>query len=332
MIRRFVLAPVLAACLLALTACAMPLTQSAMTLPRGFAGPRLTDDAFVSFDGAKLAVTQWKAQGDPWAVIIGLHGLDDYANGFHLAAPVWAGDGITTIAYDQRGFGRSPQRGIWPGPELLTRDIQTITTLVRARYPHAIIAVAGISMGGGAAINAFASDMPPDADRLVLLSPAVWGWSTQPLAYKTALWTVGHIAPAWYLKPPRFGSNIVHTSDNRTELIAMGHDPLMLWGARTDVLYGIVDMMQAAWDSTSKITVPTEYLYGYHDEVIPHVAAFHAAAGLKPADKTGYYRDGYHLLLVDNQRERVIGDVEGFLRDPTAPLSSGVGPIPKTGR
>jgi acylglycerol lipase len=112
----------------------------------------------------------------------------------------------------------------------------------------------------------------------------------------------------------------------------MGRDPLMLWGARTDVLYGIVDMMQSAWENTGKIKVPTEYLYGYKDEVIPHISAFHAAAALKPTDKTGYYRDGYHLLLVDNQRERVIRDVEGFLRSPDAPLVSGVAPIPKTGR
>ncbi len=224
-------------------------------------------------------------------MIIGVHGLDDYANGFHLAAPVWAKDGITTIAYDQRGFGRSPGRGIWPGPELLTRDIKTITTLVKAQYPHAIIAVAGISMGGGAAINAFAGDNPPDADRLVLLSPAVWGWSSQPIAYKTALWTIGHIAPGWFLTPPRFGPEI-HASDNRQELIAMGRDPLMLWGARTDVLYGIVDMMQTAWESTGKLKIPTEYLYGYHDEVIPHAGRLPCRGGAEADGQDGLLSRG----------------------------------------
>ena len=324
MIRLFA---VLAAAL-TLTACATPMVQQPLVPTAAFRGPNLTDETFTSFDGARLAVTTWHAEREPWAVIIGLHGLDDYANGFHLAAPVWAKDGVTTIAYDQRGFGRSPGRGVWPGTDLLKRDLKTIVPLVRARYPHAIIAVAGISMGGGAAISAFADDDAPPADRLVLLSPAVWGWSSQPVAYKTALWTVNHIAPGWNLTPPRFGSKIIHTSDNRDELIAMGRDPLMLWGARTDVLYGIVNLMQTAWESTGKIRAPTLYLYGSRDEVIPKEAALRAAAGLKPTDKTGYYLDGYHLLLVDNQRERVIRDVEGFLRDPAAPLASGVTGIP----
>jgi acylglycerol lipase len=328
MIRRFI--AVLS--LLILAACSPILVQSPLPMDAGFKGPALTETTFTSFDGMKLPVTEWKAKGDPWAVIIGVHGLNDYANGFHLAAPVWAEDGITTIAYDQRGFGRAPGRGIWPSTDLLAHDVRTIVPLVRAQYPHAIIAVAGISMGGAASIVSFSSDDPPPADRLILLSPAVWGWSTQPIPYKTALWTVTHIDPALTLSPPHFGSEAIHASDNRPELIAMGRDKLMLWGARTDVLYGIVNLMQQAWKSTDGIKVPTEYLYGYHDEVIPHAAAFHAAAALKPTDKTGYYRDGYHLLLIDNQRLRVIRDVEGFLRDPSAPLISGVGPIPKKGR
>ena len=96
--------------------------------------------------------------------------------------------GIATYAYDQRGFGRSPERGIWGGDTLMTEDLRTITRpdprpLSRTRS----IAVAGESLGGAVAIEAFASDRPPAADRLVLLAPAVWGWSSQPLAYKLAL-------------------------------------------------------------------------------------------------------------------------------------------------
>ena len=69
----------------------------------GFAGPRLEPHAFVSYDGASLGLSEWDAEGGaPWAVIIGLHGMNDYANAFHLAARYWASVGLTTIAYDQR--------------------------------------------------------------------------------------------------------------------------------------------------------------------------------------------------------------------------------------
>ena len=77
----------------------------------------------------------------------------------------------------------------------MTEDLRTFVALVRARFPHATIAVAGESLGGAVAIEAFASDRPPAADRLVLAAPAVWGWSSQPLAYQLALQAAAHLAP-----------------------------------------------------------------------------------------------------------------------------------------
>ncbi len=178
-----------------LSACAHMAVQKPLAPEPSFTGPRLEADRFVSFDGARLGLTSWLPQGEPWAVIVGVHGMDDYANAFHLAAPYWANQGIATYAYDQRGFGRSPQRGIWAGDTLMIQDLRTITDLVRARYPHAVIAVAGESLGGAVAIEAFASDRPPAADRLVLLAPAVWGWSSQPLAYRVALNIAARLSP-----------------------------------------------------------------------------------------------------------------------------------------
>ncbi|MGH7024373.1 MAG: alpha/beta fold hydrolase [Caulobacteraceae bacterium] len=295
----------------------------------GFAGPRLEPHAFVSFDGARLGLSEWDAtDGHPWAVIIGLHGMDDYANAFHLAGPYWAARGITTIAYDQRGFGRSPERGIWAPESLSIEDLRTIVDLARAKYPGAIVAVAGASMGGAVAIEAFASSRPPTADRLILLSPAVWGWSTQPPTYQAALWLADHLAPGWVVKPPAIVTNKIWASDNIAELEAMGRDPLMIWGARADALYGLMDAMQNASDEIGRLRAPTFYLYGAHDEIIPKHAAFPAAARLPAGDRTAYYAKGWHLLLRDKQAVNVWRDVAAFIRKPNAPLPSDSPPIP----
>ena len=316
------------ALLLLLPGCA-PLLQQAGSPGADFQGPRLEDRDFVSFDGARLGMQHWDAPGEPWAVVIGLHGMDDYSNAFHLAAEHWAGEGISTYAFDQRGFGRSPQRGVWAGAGLLDDDLRTLTALIRRRFPHAIVAVAGVSMGGAVAIDAFASDRPPAADRLVLLSPAVWGWSSQPLTYRMALWSMAHLAPGLMLNPPAFITDHIRTSDNTAELIRMGRDPQLLWGARTDALYGLMNLMQRGWSETGKLKVPTLYAYGAHDQVIPKDAAFRAAAGLPQGDRTAYYADGYHLLLIDLENPKVWDDVAAFLKDPAAPLPSGAPPIPR---
>src|SRR5437868_6323463 len=126
----------LVAAALMLSACTPLMVQQAGKPPLGFQGPRLEANAIVSFDGARLGLSEWDATSEPWAVIVGVHGMNDYANAFHVAAPWWAGEGITTVAYDQRGFGRSPGRGVWAGDELMMEDLRTVCALVRRKYPH----------------------------------------------------------------------------------------------------------------------------------------------------------------------------------------------------
>jgi alpha-beta hydrolase superfamily lysophospholipase len=312
----------------ALTACA-PVVQRPQIPPPAFAGPSLEADRFVSFDGARLGLSRWDAAGaEPWAVVVGVHGMDDYANAFHLAAPYWAERGVATYAYDQRGFGRSPRRGVWGGDALMMQDLRTITALVRARYPHAIIAVAGESLGGAVAIEAFASDRPPAADRLVLLAPAVWGWKSQPLPFSLALEVAAHLAPSKVFTPPGIVTDHISPSDNTEELVAMGQDPLMIWGARSDALYGLVTTMQHGSDDIGRLRVPTLYLMGARDQIIPRGPAEDAARRLPPGDRTAYYAQGWHLLLRDRQATHVYEDVIAFLRDPAAPLPSGAPPVP----
>ena len=323
---RTLITTILAAVLLA--ACA-PLVQQAGRPDLGFSGPRIEAHDFVTFDGTRLGLQTWAPEaGEPWAVVIGAHGFDDYSNAFRLAGPYWAKDGIATLAYDQRGFGRSPNRGVWAGEGLMTEDLRTITALARQRYPTALIAVAGESMGGAVAIAAFASARPPDADRLVLVSPAVWGWSSQPLPYTASLWLMAHLNGGAVLNPPRFVYRHIRASDNIEELIHMGRDPLMIFGARTDTLYGLVDLMQTAWRDAGSTRVSTLYLAGAHDQIIPPHSTYEAARRLPSEARSALYPNGWHLLLVDHQADVVWRDIEGFIHDPAAPLASGAPPIP----
>ena len=318
----------LIALLFALSACAPMMVQHAGQPPAGFQGAHFETDSVVSFDGAKLGLSTWTAKEEPWAVIVAAHGMNDYGNAFHIAAPRWAEAGVTTYAYDQRGFGRSPGRGVWAGEDLMVEDLRTVVALARARHPHAIIAVAGESMGGSVAAAAFASDRPPAADRLVLLSPGVWGFKSQPLPNKTLLWLAASFTGSKVYTPPKWLTSKISPTDNREELIAMGRDRLMIWGARSDTLYGLVRLMDHAAKDVGDDHVPTIYLYGANDQIIPKNAAFKAVKRLKPTDRTAYYAAGHHLLTRDLQGAVVIGDVLSFIRDPEAPLPSAAPPIP----
>jgi alpha-beta hydrolase superfamily lysophospholipase len=304
-----------------------------------FSAPRLESDAFVSFDGERLPMRVWTPEtgvgqseaftvSPPETVIVALHGFDDYSRSFAHAGPVWARQGITTYAYDQRGFGQAPGRGLWGGARPMVEDLRVLCSLVRERHPKALIAVAGESMGGAVAICAFASDRPPRADRLVLLSPAVWGWRTQPLANKVGLWLIDRVAPAAALEPPAFIADQYRCSDNDAVLKQMDKDPLIINATRADATYGLIDLMQQASDQIGRVKAPTLYLYGAHDTMIPRAAAFQAAAALGPNGRTAFYPDGWHLLNRDLHADRVLGDVASFVRRPDAPLPSAPPKIP----
>ncbi len=320
---------------LGLTAC-QPVSQIAGAPTLGFTGPRLEPDALVTFDGVRLPMHVWSARGasgnpiEPWAVVVGLHGMNDYAEAFGLAGPGWAGQGITTYAYDQRGFGRSPGRGVWGGEALMDEDLRTILALVRGRHAKAILAVVGESMGGAVAISAFASNRPPQADRVILAAPAVWGWSAQPIPSRVALRLAAHVAPTSKLVTPAWLARRIHASDNIAELRRMGQDRNMIFDTRIDTIYGLVSLMQHAREDVGRVSAPVLFLYGAKDQIIPKPAAFYAARRLKPTDRSAYYANGYHLLTRDLERQVVWGDIESFIRDPRAPLPSGAPIIPDT--
>jgi alpha-beta hydrolase superfamily lysophospholipase len=319
---------------LALAACATPAIQPPLTPPPGFPGPRLElgptgTGALVADDGARLPLSAWTpAQGEPWAVVVALHGMNDHAASFGLAGPAWAERGIATYAYDQRGFGGAPGRGVWAGQARVIEDLRLAVALARARHPGAVVAVAGESMGGGVAILAFASDRPPEADRLVLLAPAVWGWSSQPVANRASLWVAARLLGSVAAEPPEIAVRDILASSNLPELYRMGRDPEMIFATRFDTLYGLVQLMEDASRGLGRVRAPTAYLYGATDQIIPREATLRALASAPAGMRTAYYPAGRHLLNRDFQAGAVYADVEAFLRSPGAAWPSGAGPVP----
>lgn len=307
-----------------------PLTQSALLMEETqVSGFDPANDTFTSFDGASLGLTVWEAQdSEPDIVVIGVHGMNDFANAFYMAAPWWAERGVTTYAYDQRGFGRSPGRGIWPEEELMREDLRTAVSIARARHPDAKIAVVGISMGGAVAMTAFGSDNPPDADLLLLSGPGLRGWGALPLIYRPSLWISARVRPGWIVTPPK-GVKIEPT-DNLEMLREIWANPLMLRENRIDQVHGVVTLMENAHAAAPLLpeSTPTLLTYGAKDIVIPPNAMARTARILPAHVETRYYEAGYHMLMRDLQAETVWRDMLAFMEDPSNEAPSGAPGLP----
>jgi alpha-beta hydrolase superfamily lysophospholipase len=288
------------------------------------AEPTLRDSAIVMDDGAALPLRQWLPAGEPRAVVLALHGFNDYSNAFASPAAHWAQYGIATFAYDQRGFGETPHRGLWPGEERMIEDLRAAARLLRARYPTAPLYLLGESMGGAVIMAAATSDDPPSADGLILAAPAVWGREAQGPIQSTFLWFAAHTMP-WL---PLTGEGLnVHPSDNIPMLRQLALDPLVIKETRVDAIYGLVNLMDMAYDAAPGLDGRTLVLYGAREDILPEDAVV-ATLRRMPAEtdaslRVALYPRGYHMLLRDLNAADVLDDVVAWIADPAAPLPSG---------
>ena len=298
---------------LALTACA------AVTAPpgSGHVTPHFEDGFLVARDGMRLPLRVWKADGDaPKAVIIALHGMSDYSNAFDMPGTEWARRGITTMAIDQRGFGRSDNPGLWAGGDVMRADLNDFAIAAHARYPGVKIFAAGESMGGAVVLSALASPEPPAIDGAILVSPAVWSRADMPALYRVALFMVAHITPGIILTNSAAGKVVkIIPSDNIPMLIALGKDPLFQKKTRADTLYGLVNLMGDARTAPQRLKNPPPilYLHGEKDQVIPPAPAKATIRELGARADVREYPNGYHMLLRDLDRAKVQADVADWV-------------------
>lgn len=290
----------------------------------GVAAPRLAaaengEAVFVARDGQHLGVSMWTAER-PRAVIVAFHGMNDYAGFIRGPAAWWRDKGVSTFALDQRGFGRSPNTGLWAGDEALVGDMRDFTEAVRARNPGVPLYLLGESMGGAVVLAGLSRPDAPKADGVILVAPAVWGWSTMNFWYRSALWIASHTVP-W--KKVTGGDLSIQPSDNIEALRDLGSDPLVIKPTRTDAVYGLVGLMDDALLNAPKVGAPLLVLYGQRDEIVPRWPIQKLVEKLKTPPRIALYPNGYHLLMRDLSREIVWTDVLAFIGDRAAPLPSG---------
>lgn len=267
---------------------------------------------FVSEDGTQLPLRFFPATGaDVRAVVLALHGFNDYSGTFARAGAYFAARGVAVYAYDQRGFGAGAWPGVWPGASMLAADASAATRLLRQRYPGTPVYVLGASMGGAIALVAAAGHQL-DADGLILIAPAVWGRSTQPWYQRLALSVASGLWPGGKIPAQALGRQV---TDNPDALQALESDPLVIKQVRFDTLAGLVDLMDQALATAPSIKMPVLVLYGDHDRIIPRepVELFWQRLPHTDMQQRHDYPDGWHLLLRDLQAEQVYADILGWL-------------------
>lgn len=276
--------------------------------------PQLLDQpVFSASDGAHLYGTHWQPEGTPMAHIVLFHGFNEYAGAFDRVGKSFAQRGMAVWAFDQRGFGRSPYRGLWSSAERMAQDVREITAMLRKTYPDKPLYVMGMSMGGAVSLLAAGRGGGVMADGLILEAPAVWTRATQPFYQRWALDLTLKFTPGW--SPSGEGLKI-QASDNIEMLQELGRDPWMLRKARVDTLAGLVDVMDKGFEAADDIKLPTLLLYGKKDQLVPEkpINLLWERLPKLPHTQQIRYEQGWHMLSRDLQSEKVIGDMVSWVK------------------
>ncbi|TAN47999.1 MAG: alpha/beta hydrolase [Rhodospirillales bacterium] len=298
---RFIILSLLAAC-----------TPRIEAAGPALAPPALESDALAMPDGARLPLRRWFPQEPPFAVVLALHGFNDYSKAFEGPASWLAARGVAVYAYDQRGFGQAPHPGLWAGTGTLTGDLRQAARLIRGRHPSLPFFILGDSMGGAVTLAALASSDPPACQAAILVAPAVWGRATMIWLQRAGLWLAAHTLPSATASGRGLNRK---PSDNIEMLRALGRDPLVIKETRIDAIHGLTDLMDEALASAPLQKAPLLLLYGAKEEIIPNEATQLFLKGLPHPDRqqARFYENGYHMLLRDLNPEQPLLDILDYL-------------------
>ncbi len=313
------------------TACAPVVQEVLPNIQEPALRSQASGETFAAADGRTLPLRVWPAMGNPeppHAVFLALHGFNDYSNAFDAPGRWWAERGITTYAYDQRGFGATEEAGVWAGVEPMVADLRAVIRLLQQRHPETLLFLIGVSMGGAVILATLGDPSRPAGGvagvegvaGVVLVAPAVWGRATMNPFYDAGLWVIAHTFPAWSPTGQSFGRI---ASDNIEMLRALGADPLVIKKTRFDSVYGLVGLMDRALSAAPHVALPLLLLYGERDDIIPREPTRRFACRLNGAHRAALYPEGHHMLLRDLQAEVVWRDVLSWVGSRGAPLPSG---------
>jgi acylglycerol lipase len=288
--------------------------------------PEITENLLTTSDRLELPLRKWPSEtGKPKAVIIALHGFNDYSRAFDKPAIWWSKMGLTIYAYDQRGFGAGPHPGYWSGSETMAADLDDAIKATHAIHPDIPLYVLGSSMGGAVILTALGKkSMAPNelVSGVILVGPAVWGAHAMNPILSSLLWLGAHTIPANHLT----GEGLrIKPSDNIPMLRALGRDPLIIKSSRIDTLYGLTELMGTALISAPALDQPALVLGAANDELVPHSAHKALLDVLETEHTVVTYPNGWHMLLRDLQAKTVWQDILSWIGNRHAPLPSGVG-------
>lgn len=237
-----------------------------------------------------------------------VHGLGEHAGRYaHVAA--WLGQrGFATLAYDQRGHGRSGGKlGVIPGPNALADDLALVVNALRPKEGRFILL--GHSMGGAIAAE-FVARRIRSADAVILSSPA---FKARINFVQRVQLVIGlALTPGLALGNGLDATGIAH---DPATVQAYLDDPLVHDRISARLAKAIIDAGDVALAAAPKWSTPTLLVYGGSDRLVdPAGSDAFAASAPREVVESKRFQALYHEILNEGALAApVFARIEEFL-------------------
>ncbi len=271
------------------------------------------ESTYQGFDGTTMLLRIWKPEGDPRAIVLGLHGLGSHSGRQAYLGERFAAEGYTFYAPDLRGFGTFPGRkGHVESFNEYIEDLESLVAYLKLLHQDKKMYLFGHSLGAIYIIH-YVVNHPGEADGILIPAPAV----SERLKVSSATRAIASILSKLNVKM-YFDNGLDHELISRNPEIVKANqeDPLRFDKATPRFAIEGLKASKDAFESANRITTPVLLQQAGEDQILVPERNKEFFDNIASEDKTwklypGLYHEPYH----EEGGEEVFADMFNWLEE-----------------
>ncbi len=263
---------------------------------------------------------QWDALNSEKAIILAVHGYNDYSNSFKTPATFLSKFGISTFAIDLRGFGKNNDRGEWYPLEIHMQDVKYFLKKLKKDNKDKKIFILGESMGGAIVLSTILK-YEIHVDGVILIAPAIWNFSEKNKIKSVLLSAISKLLPNLKIRGSSYVS--VKPSNNQKMLKELSKDKLFIHEPKLRSMNGIVKLMDESFiyakNYFNNLKSRTLLIIPAIDEIVPRkplmeiLKTQEAKKNIEKRLTIGLYENNYHMILRDINGDDITREIKEWI-------------------
>ena len=268
---------------------------------------------FIKFSSTEFFLQSWsKSETHPKACVLITHGLCEHSGCYAHVAKTLCDRGFLVYAWDLQGHGRSQgPRGFIKNFNDFSKDLTSLIKKIQKSLDHPLpFHLIGHSMGGLITLQVLLKKSCPKITSIVLSSPLLKLSMSVPAIKKTLAKWLNQFWPGLTLN-----SGISHQFLSRDPkmLEIYAKDPFRHSKVSAPLFLGMMATMKRIPKQVHKLKTPVFFQLAGEDRVVNTQSSLHLFETIGGPKKLKVYKDSYHEIYNDINKEETITDLGDFL-------------------